>query len=319
VANRVTDLLDVIGKFKNLGAYLGSFSQKIQPTRFEHLSCKSFSCLLGLPFFDSSNDDASIPHRVVWRGIEQTWVKAPEGADGLAHAHGFCIVIEATLRRNRTQWSHEFVPCVNHYNEFLASTGITSTNCYLLLLVTKLNNYTFASIKQKVTEGCRFIILPVHILTDILETYALAFTATHSDLKVLLDKLIDCLGRSVDIDDFMQRLDDETRRWKKELLDNERRVFVGAKSYRSLNRRGGYGSLSEIFSDLYGDSVVKEFFTQLGRPLETSDIETSLNEERLAYRAQNVLRDVLYSSVPFQDIESRAKILIKELEDATTS
>lgn len=314
----MTDLISAIHSLKNLDSYIASFADSEQTARFEHLSCGSFSYLLKLPFYDKETDDISKPHRVVWQGIERTWTGAPGSADGLVHAYGFSIVLEATLQKGRRQWSQEFAPCVNHYDTFLAEAGIRSTDCYLLLLVTELNDYTYMSIKQKVTEKCRFVLLPVSALTSILETYDLAFTATHSDLQVLLNDVRDCCECSADKDDFLQRVEDAIKRWENELLHKERRVFVGAKSYRSLHKLGGHGSLSKIFSDLYDDSIVTEFFAHLGRPLETNDIETSLEQERLAYRAQSVPGDILYVPVPFRDVEGRAKVLIKELEDAAT-
>lgn len=314
----MTNLQNAIAAIQNLDSYLAGFSRTERPARFEHLSCKSFGYFLKLPFFDQETDDISKQHRVVWHGVERTWTPAPGGADGLVHAYGFWIVIEATLQRGRLQWSQEFVPCVNHYDTFLADAGLRSTDCYLILLVTELNDYTFTSIKQKVTEKCRFVLLPVSAFAGILETYSLAFAATHSDLQVLLQDILDCCERSSDKDDFLQRLEEAIKSWKNELLYKERRAFVGAKSYRSLHKRGGYGSLSQILLDLYNDSVVMDFFTHLGRRLETEDIEKSLEQERLAHKAQNVPGDIIYVRIPFRDVEGRIRVLIKELEDATT-
>lgn len=314
----MTDLLDTIHNIQNLDSYIAGFTWAEQPARFENLSCRSFSYFLKLPFYDQETDDTSKQYKIVWRGIERTWIRAPGGADGIARAHGFCVVIEATLQRGREQWSQEFAPCVNHYDTFLNNEGLSSTECYLMLLVTELNDYTFTSIKQKVNEGCRFIILNASALASIMETYSLAFTATHSDLQVLLNDIIYCCKLSTDKDDFLQRLAEAIKHWKNEVLYKEQRVFVGARSYRSLYKLRGFGSLSEILSELYGDSIVMEFFTHLGRRLETKDIETSLEEERLAYKAQKVPGDIIYVPVPFRDVEGRAKVLIKELEDAAT-
>jgi hypothetical protein len=313
----MTDLLTAIQNLKGLDGYIASFATN-KPARFEHLGCKSFSYLLKLPFFDSENDNSSIPYRVVWRGSESTWTRAPGGADGLIYAYGFCMMLEATLQKGRPQWSQEFAPCVNHYDAFLTEVGVRSVDCYLLLLLTKLNDYTYTSIKQKVTEKCRFVLLPVSMLASILETYALAFTATHSDLRLLWDDMLDCCERSADKEDFLLRIEDAIRRWQSDLLHKERRVFVGAKSYRVLYKLGGYGSLSQILSDLYGDSVVTEFFGILGRRLSPNDIEASLEQERLAYRAQSVPGDIIYVPVPFPDVKGRVKGMIKELENAIT-
>lgn len=75
--------------------------------------------------------------------------------------------------------------------------------------------------------------------------------------------------------------------------------------------------MSQILSYLYDDSIVTEYFTILGRRLIPTDIEISLDEERLAYKAQSVPGDKIYVPMPFSDINSRVKILLKELENAT--
>lgn len=312
----MTDLLDAVQDIQNLDSYIAGFTWLEQPARFENLCCRSFSYFLNLPFYDQETVDTSKQYKIVWRGVERTWTTAPGGADGIAQAYGFYVVIEATLQKGREQWSQEFAPCVNHYDMFLTDEGLRSTDCYLMLLVKELNDYTFTSIKQKVKEGNRFILLPISALASIMETYSLAFTATHSDLQVLLNDMIDCCKLSTDIDDFLQRVEEAINRWKNELLHKEQRVFVGARSYRSLHKRGGLGSLSQILSDLYDDSIVTKFFAHLGRRLETNDIETSLEEERLAHKAQRVPGDVIYVPVPFRDVKGRVKVLIKELEDA---
>jgi hypothetical protein len=314
----MTDLHAAIQNLKSLDTYIGGFPVKKQPAGFEHLGCKSFSYLLRLPFFDSENDDTTISHRVVWQGSESTWAKSPGDADGIVRAHEFCIVLEATLQKDRKQWSQEFAPCVNHYDACLAELGLSNVNCYLLLLLTDLNDYTYTSIKQKTKEKCRFVLLTIPMLADVLETYALAFAATHSDLRLLLEDLLYCCERSEDKADFLLRADNAIKHWRTDLLDKERRIFVGARSYRALHKLGGVGSLSEILSCLYDDSIVTEYFDILGRRLITTDIEVSLDEERLAYKAQSVPGDKIYVPMPFSDVKGRVKVLIKELENAAT-
>lgn len=312
----MTDLRTVIQNLKTLNAYIGGFPSKKQPAVFEHLGCKSFSYSLKLPLFDSENDDATISHRVIWKGSESTWAKSPGNADGIVHAHGFCIVLETTLQKNRKQWSQEFAPCVNHYDACLAEFGLNNINCYLLLLLTDLNDYTYTSIKQKTKEKSRFVLLTVPMLIKILETFTLAFTATHSDFGLLLDDLLYCCEHSENKADFLLRADNAIQQWRTDLMDKERRIFVGARSYRALHKLGGVGSLSQILSCLFDDSVVTEYFGILGRRLIITDIERSLDEERLAYKAQSVPGDKIYVPMPFPDVKGRVKVLLKELENA---
>lgn len=313
----MTTLYRAIQNLKTLDTYIGSFPSKNQPARFEHLGCKSLSYLLRLPFFDSTSDESTIPHKVVWQGSESTWSKSPGGADGIIRAHEFCMVLEATLQKGRRQWSQEFATCVNHYDACLAGLGLSNVDCYLLLLLTDLNDYTYTSIKQKTKEKCRFVLLTVSMLVDLLQTYAVAFAAAHSDLRLILEDLIYCCEHSEDKLDFLLRANDAIKNWRTDLLLKEKRVFVGVRSYHALYKLGGMGSLSQILSYLYDDSIVTEYFTILGRRLIPTDIEISLDEERLAYKAQSVPGDKIYVPMPFSDINSRVKILLKELENAT--
>jgi len=315
----MVDLQTALVNLSNLGAYIASFPQEQQAARFEYLGCESFSYMLKLPFYNGDNDDNSIKHRVLWRGSKAKWANAPAGPDGVIFAYGFYVLLEATLLTGRSQWSREFSPCVDHYEAFLKEVGLERGDCYLGMLLTEVNHHTYNSIKQKVIEKCRFVLLPVSILIRILETYKLAFTATNSDLRLLLVDILDCCERSTDLEDFLQRTSDAVDLWRSVLLDRESRIFVGAKSYKALYKLGGHGSVSEVFSDLYDDSVVTNYFIALGRKLTATEIEISLEQERLAYRASKVPGDILYVPIPFHDVKGRVKIIIKELEDVVTS
>jgi len=144
--------------------------------------------MLRLPFYTVDNDESSTKHRVVWHGSEANWSRVGGTVDGSVYAYAFCAVVEATLKTGNRQFYDEFMRSLQHYERFLSETDVKSEDCYLLLVMTELNNHTYTVIKQKVKERCRYVLLPVSNLVTMLETYALAVTARHADLRLLLEK-----------------------------------------------------------------------------------------------------------------------------------
>jgi len=316
----MANLETAIENLRDLGAYLASFATEQRSTRFEHLVTKSLSHMLRLPFYTVDNDDSSIQHRVVWNGSEVNWSRGGGTVDGIIYAYAFSIVVEATLKTGNRQFYDEFVRSLEHYQSFLNETDVRSEDCYLLLVMTELNNHTYTAIKQKVKERCRYVLLPISNFATMLETYTLAVTARHADLRLLLEKILACCEHSASMPNFLERSKEEIERWQQGVLEKEKSLFVGAKSYKALNSFGRQAGAGEIYSELYSDSMVVHYFQAMGYELSYDDIVSSLERERLAYKAENIPSgEGVYFPLPFPDVKGRVKIFIEELENAGAS
>jgi hypothetical protein len=314
------NLQTVTDNIKRLDAYLESYLLEQRSTRFEHLVTKSLGHMLRLPFYNFDNDDSSISHRVVWNGSEAKWTRVGGTVDGTVFAYEFCAVVEATLKTGNRQFYDEFTRSLKHYENFLSTTGTKSEDCYLLLIMTELNNETYTAIKQKVTENCRHVLLPISSLVIILETYTLAVTARHADFRLLLEKILSCCKYSSNMINFLQQSTDEIQRWRQGVLLKEKSLFLGAKSYKALRSFGRQAGASEIYGELNCDSVVARYLATMGHELSYDDITKSLECERLAYKAENLPSgEGIYFPLPFPDVKGRIKIFIEELENAGTS
>ena len=122
----------VLQRLNNLDNYLSGYPQNQQSDRFEELICQAFSALLHLPFFDTSNDDLNKRHRLTWFGTAAPFSRSPHGPDGLARAHNYCLVIEATLKTRSIQWSQEFARCLSHARSVARSEDIDDRDISLV-------------------------------------------------------------------------------------------------------------------------------------------------------------------------------------------
>ena len=315
----MTDLQNAIANLKDCKTYINSFPPKEQSSRFEHLIAKSISYTLRIPFFTADTDDPTVINRVVWNGRETDWSRVEGKPDGVVYAYKYISLLEATLKQGARQWSQEFARGIAHYEAFVSETGISHEDCHLIMFVTELHDDTYNSVKTKIKEGCCYVIIPISNLITILETYSLAFTALHSDMRLLFTNIKDCCERSSDKEDYLARVNGEVSRWKAKLLEDEKNMVVGIKSYKAIKNFGEYASLSQIFDLLYSDVFVFNYFKEIGSNLSPADIEISLKQERLAYKASGLpLGEGIFAAVPLFDIKGRAKVFIKELENATS-
>lgn len=314
----MADLRTLLANLRDLEPYLSQVPPPQQSARFEHLVTEALSHILHLPFYTKDNDDTSVEYRVVWNGSTVNWSKAPGGLDGIACAYEFCMLLEATLKTGKPQWAQECAPCIDRYGSFVAGTGRDKRDCYLLMILTELHDYTYTSIKERAAQGDHFVLLPVAQLATVLETISLAFTTKHLDIRLLWNSLQDCCAKSEHKDDFLNHAVANVTAWQNELLKKEKTTFLGIKSYHAMRRIGNVAATSEILQQLYGDSIVERYYRTLDATLNPSDIEASLEQEKLGYCAGRILTgEPLYAPVPILDVKGRARLFIKELENAT--
>jgi hypothetical protein len=73
------------------------------------------------------------------------------------------------------------------------------------------------------------------------------------------------------------------------VLEREKSLFVGAKSYGVLNSMNRSASSGEILKALLADNDIVGYFNALGGVgIQLTDIEESLKRERLAYQAEGL-------------------------------
>jgi len=119
---------------------------------------------------------------------------------------------------------------------------------------------------------------------------------------------------------FLERSKEEILRWQQGVLEKEKSLFVGAKSYKALNSFRRQAGASEIYSKLDSDSMVLHYFETMGYDFSYDEIISSLERERLAYKAENIPSgEGIYFPLPFLDVKGRVRIFIEVLENADAS
>lgn len=306
----------ILRNLRHHSQYLGQFPHYEQSAHFEHLIAQVFACLLYLPLYTSDNDDANVSHRVTWLGSIESIATAPPGPDAVAYAYEYCMLIEATLKRGTTQWAQEFAPCIRHYEDFVEQEELNQEDTYLILIAPEFHPDTYRSIRQKDIEGFNFVLLEISALVKILDTSILAFTIRHLDLRDLCHALQECCKHSSTIEDFLRRSDDSISRWQEEVLELEKTVFLGVKSYEAMRKIGRKSvGVSEIFQKLRWHPTVKHYIRIMGGRLTSHEIEESLLSESLGYQAGRTYDgELLFCPVPLIEFQSRAGRLVRTVE-----
>jgi hypothetical protein len=304
----------ILRNLKNLQQYLSRYPQSKQPAAFEYLITRAFSNILHLPFYSSDNDDPSINHRVVWNGNVTNMTKSPNGADGIAYANDFFILIEASLKRGSGQWRQEFGPFVRHVDEFIKQKRLKAQDVYGVLLTPKLHIDTYRSIRHK--PEFNFIILETSHLIKILETSILACTIRHLELRQLFNKFSEFM-RPQAIGDFLKNLEVGITTWQKDVLATERRCFVGIKSYEVIRKIGRPSvHTSEILKKLQRHPIVNRYVNIIGEKIAPQMISEALLSESLAVvvgKLPNGEED--FYPISIQDFKHRINRIITIVEN----
>lgn len=308
----------ILETLRGYGQYLQGFPQSQRSAIFEHLVAQAVSCILHLPFYTRDDEDHGVAHRVTWRGSirAQVYSRPSWGADAIAYAYGYSMLIEPTLKQGATQWGQEFEPCCRHYDQFVRESGCNPSDAYLLMIAESFHDRTWLSVAHQ--REINFVLMELPICVELLDTAMLALTMTHLQFRMLLHDLVTCCRYSDSLDEFRAAARVSVDKWKVNVLRDEKSAFLGMKAYEALKQTsGGFLGISEIFGKLYRHPMVAHYMRALGVKLSSQDIEGSLIRERLGGTLTSVPygNEPLFCPVPLPDYVNRAKRIIQEVEE----
>lgn len=301
-------------RLRNYDQYLADFAPEDRSAYFEHLVAEAFSHILHLDLYTASDDDASVPYRVTWRGTLQPIQKAPRGEDARIFAREYAALLEPTLATGTNQWTREFGPCCEHYDHFIDTSSVEPCDSYVVLITPEVHPRTWESIRQ---IRFNWILMTVADLATILQTSILAFTVTHSQLRQLFNKLVDCSRRSDSLEEFMTHVNHRVSGWQLSTLNAEKKTFLAVRSYRAMRVIGGTSvGVGQILQRLHRDPVAKQYIKLAGAELRSEALEGSLLENGLGCSAgRTLLGEMVLSPVPLGDFKHREARIMTALQD----
>jgi len=309
----------ILRYLRNLNQYLGQFPCK-ESTYFEHLITVAFSQGLYLPYYTFNSEDKSVEQRVTWNGSDINGVlsKAPaRKTDIIAYCCGFYLIVEATRKTGSGQWTAEFGQALRHCRDFVRTERLDPRDVYIVLVTTELHEDTYSSLRHRPPREYKFVPLETEILARILETAILAFTMKHMELRTLFNKIPQLLISSSSLADFRNILEEESKTWQKEVLRQEKRAFIGVKSYEAMQKipRAAV-AVSEILESLWRHPFVGQYLKIVGEELNGNEIEKILVEESLGCCAGRTIQtdEPLFECVPCTDFKGRGLRLIRAIE-----
>ena len=310
----------ILRNLKHLTECLNEFLKRQRATYFEKLVAEAFSRILYLPFYGSNDDDASVPHRVIWQGQSNPFSKAPGGGpDAIARCYHFDLIIEATRKPGPDQWSREFAQSIRHCKDFCSEAGTRSSNVYALMICSNLHADTYESIKANPKRKYRLIPIRVTDLAIVLETSILAFTMRHLELRRLFHQICNCITNTSTPNEFSDSVSARITAWQKDVLKLEKSSFIGVRSYEVMRRIGGnVVSASEIIQQLQKHPFVGQYLNIVGEKITVDQIEKDLMQQDLAHIAGRTIQDdlPLFEPVHTADFRARGLRLIKAVEKA---
>jgi hypothetical protein len=298
---------------KDHDGYLNNFPPREHTAYFEYLVAEAFAHILHLPLFTSSDDDPLAPHRVTWFGRLDPVMKAPEGEDARALAHGYCLLIQPTLSTGTNQWTREFGPCCTHYEAFVRTSGFQPNDVYVILVAPEVHARTWESIRQ-VQFNC--IVVTVGDLAEVLLTSILAFTVSHSQLRQLLNTLVACRRRAESRREFAARSERQVRSWQGDTLQTEKKPFFAARAYRAMRLidRANIG-VGEILQRLQRDPVTRQYSRLSATRVSSDMLEMALVDHGLACSVgQTLPGETMLCPVPLTDFADRQERMMRIME-----
>jgi hypothetical protein len=310
----------ILKRLRGLNTYLAQYHVTQQSLRFEELVCQAVAGLLHVPYYDADTDDASQSYRLTWHGSAAKVSKAsPGGPDGIARAHDFCIVIEVTQKTGTKQWSQEFGACLDHARAVAQAQQAGAGDPIIVLVTTMIHNDTYVAIKPH-NEGGDLKIVPVEIdsLCTALETARLAFTIRHLDVRRLFSILLDCVSREDSPSSYRASALRRTQEWQRGVLELEKTAVVAIRSYRAMIKEGRRSvGLSDIFTRLSRDPIIKWYFGRVDSDLALKDISHSLLQESLGAVVGKLFDgEELFCPVPLIEFKSRCERRLEAVEQA---
>lgn len=296
--------------------------QKIKtkkPAWFEYIVADAFRQIFYLPLYTADTDNSRVPHRVVWNGSidkkRKAISKSPSGPDSICHACGFHILIESTLRSGANQWRKEYVESIRHRSKFVRDKGLDKKDVYVILVTPKLHKETYEGFKPKVMSGDNFILLETPVLAKIFETCKLALTVKHLDLCMLFKDLVEELRKSESFSNFLSGTNEHLLKWQKDILGEEKTVFFGFTSYKTIRTIGGsLVAMSQILTKLQRDRRFKRYtrIIDVGDP--QTCIKNGLLAEKLAHLIRTPVKEEFFCPVHVADFKLRLLKLTDTME-----
>lgn len=315
----MAELDSIIQRLKGWSSFQSTLPPEERSSCLEYIIAEGLSHILRLPFYTMESDNKAVQNKVVWNGKGDLSagrkLERLGGPDAYVYAYGYTILVEATQKTGKAQWTDEYARAIQHHDEE-CNKGARPQDLYLLFVPIELHQDSYTSIRQKCAERCCYPILFKDDIITILETYDTVCTATHIDLRRLLDDAMRACDSSMDVADFDDRRANVIKGWQKTLLTNEKYMFIGIRAYVALTKgRSPMASLSELFQELSSDTSVSKFYAMAGSPFNIQDISISLDRQRLAYW-HDFAGDTFFHPVPLADIKGRIKVFLTEIENA---
>lgn len=305
-------------RLHNAPRYLAGRPQKLQPALFEELVAQAFASLLHLPFYDATNDPNTGP-RVTWNGDHSSYLKAPSGPDGIAHANGFTILIESTMRTGTGQWSKEFNECIRHARQTATSMNIRSSDLYTVLVTTSIHEGTYSAIKShNQASEWKVSLVETGCLAQLVETASLVFTLRHIDCRKLIEDLLDYLAASSSWATYRNNMGSAGRSWTSAVLSLEKKTTVAIKAYQALlSSEQSHTSLSDLLVRLYADTNLGKYLKRISVELRPELVTASLRQEGLAAELRiGYTPDSILAPVPLCDFEHRNQRRLEAIRNA---
>ena len=272
---------------RNAERYLSRYPDHLRSVFFEELAVQAFVQILHLPFYDADTDETNVPKRVTWNGSHTTKSKAPSGPDGVARAHGFFLLLEATRKTGTTQLTQEIGPLRQHASHFLQVENIAANDLYVLMVTPALTDDTYTALRS-LKEQYTILGIEAADLARLLDACWLAFTTRHCDVRRLLTEIREAMRREGKIDHFR----DETRRllenWRVDILRAEKCTVLAMRAYEAMvKQEGGVVATSTIWTTLQSNRELDRYLKPIGSSvsrIELGEIAEVLLSQSLAYR-----------------------------------
>lgn len=305
----------ILRNLRNLTQYLDGFHRTQRSTQFEKFVAEALSHILYLPFYTQDNDDPNVPHRVIWHGSVNPPSKAPQlSPDATARCYDFYLTIEATRKTGANQWIQEFGQSIRHCEDFCVQNRIQHRNVFVLMICTTLFRDTYQSIRGNPRQDIKLVPIRASDLAKILETSILAFSFRHLELRKLFHQISDSIRESPSERDFFRSVDSHITKWQKDVLQLEKSVFIGLKSYEAMRTIGRtHIGMSEILQRLERHPTVRQYCSIIGDRIGPDMVGQSLINQSFACRLTPTYDEELFAPVPHVDFNGRYQKIIDAL------
>lgn len=298
-----------------LDKFMNRYPQNNQPAAFEHLVSVVFSRIFFLPFQTANTRNDRVIQRVLWTGQHSGNViaKSPGGSDAVVFAHGFHVLVEATLRTGKNQWKKEFSECVNHYDDFVSRNTLDRKRVYAAIVTPEIHRDTHLCFRAIADDNYNFVLLSATQLWKIADTVQSLVSVRHLDICDLFHKISATLRNSHNLAGFESQAGTVIATWQSDTIKQERTVFFGLRCYEAMKDTGRtVVGTSDIIVRLERDERFNRYLSLAGGEL-PKVIRESLITERLARLIPTPDED-FFCRVKSGDFKARCVRLVQEVQ-----